>query len=634
MLRLATVISLLLLIALPVCADEIAPGKYGSELRRILRTDYKPTRTFSYREAREEMFSKIDNEDGKVRLVYTGSIYPTTGIPNHQIVNTEHTWAQSKFRNGTNKNQMKTDLHHLFPTWNSVNGERGNYPFGEIVDSETEKWWNDKDDTTGIPSSNIDDYSESVSGLFEPREDHKGNVARALFYFYTMYEERNINLAWFRPQIPTLMQWHMNDPADEKEKKRSEMIKAFQGNANPFVLDETLVSRIFATDSNDSAPNSGSTPRSLLSMSRRDNLDVENRFEAANSVEETENREFNLFPFEHSNLNRRVRDTNASPSFDNETSNPSDNEIRIATFNIANLGANDEHNRSLITITNILLKTNADLICLQEVQPNSYGKDQVQRIRELLNKAAEFYGTKYYYYRISERDEGDEVTAFLWRKPVEIKSSIDSLPHDPDHDNDGKRTFQRVPQMAKFKAGNFDFIVVNCHLYTKPHGNSSEGRIVENAQISDWLKKVASNPTEKDVILVGDLNRHLGADGDKAWKALMINNHQQFYRFPLLEAIKRDNQSFNPLYHRLAPSDKYSTTASQSRNIYDQVIISKGAYDEFKANPKFGEDVGIIDFDNDKRFEWFAHDYRLTSEYLSDHRPVWIDLKYTGDDDD
>lgn len=634
MLRLATLLLLTFFAFSPLQGEEIAVGKTGEELRAVLRAEFSPTQTLSYKNARKKMFSQIDNNGGKVRLVYTGSLFPTSGIPNHKIVNTEHTWPQSKFKHGVNKSQMQSDLHHLFPTWNKVNNERGSFPFGEIPDASTDKWWNSKTPVSSIPTTNKADYSESISGVFEPREDHKGNVARSMLYFYTIYEKRNITVGWFNPQIPTLVQWHLDDPADDVEKERSRQIKAVQGNLNPFVFDETLATRIFDTRviPTPFAAASGSNrevPGLWVRVHRPDNPPP------AASVADTSDSTLNpLFPFEH--INRRVNAESTAPaaSFAADASSPDDGEIRIATFNIANLGATQEYKRSLITLTNILLKTNADLICLQEVQPNPKGKSQVRRLKELLNEAADFYNTKPYQYKISELDGGDELTAFLWRKPVVLDSNIESLPHDEDHDNDGKRTFQRVPQMASFHAGEYDFVVVNCHLYTKPNGNSSEGRKVENEVLASWLKAVATNPGEQDVILLGDLNRHLGSGGANAWKKLMINNHQDFYRFPLLEAIKRDHAAFNPLTHPNAPTDRHSTTASRSKKIYDQIIISKGSYAEFKANPVFGEDVGIVDFDNNSDFEWFTHNYEQTTDYLSDHRPVWIDLRFDGSDDD
>ncbi|MES2792533.1 MAG: endonuclease, partial [Planctomycetota bacterium] len=154
-------------------AEDILLGQRGSVLRDNLRRQYTPTDSQSYDAAREAMFSNIDNVDGEVTCVYTGVKYRTAHIPNHEIVNTEHTWPQSKFEDGSNSAQMKADLHHLYVTLNEVNAIRGNFPLAEIPDSETRRWWISADGQRNLPSSHIDDYSESIPGAFEPREVHK-----------------------------------------------------------------------------------------------------------------------------------------------------------------------------------------------------------------------------------------------------------------------------------------------------------------------------------------------------------------------------------------------------------------------------------------------------------------------------
>jgi len=297
--------------------------------------------------------------------------------------------------------------------------------------------------------------------------------------------------------------------------------------------------------------------------------------------------------------------------------------IRVGTFNIANLGDTNEFERSLISIVNIILEMDADLICLQEIEPNELGREQVNRLTKLLNKTSGFYKTNNFEYAISEEFTGDELVAFLWRSPVSLQSEITLLDHDEDPDNDGIRTFQRVPAIALFQAGNYDFYVVNCHLYTKLTGKTSEGRGAEYDALLNWLKKLV-NEEEKDAIVLGDFNRFL--NGKKIWKHLMISNHEDYFRFPLLEAIQRDNPNFNPNKSE-APSDRYSTTTSKKLSIYDQIIISKGSYNKFTISPKFGEDVGIIPFDNDKQYEWFIGSWYDAIKLLSDHRPVWIKMR-------
>jgi len=202
--------------------------------------------------------------------------------------------------------------------------------------------------------------------------------------------------------------------------------------------------------------------------------------------------------------------------------------IRIATFNIANLGDRDEYSRSLIALTNIVLKTEADLVAIQEVEPNQLGQDQVERLVDLLNVASAHYGMQPYTHAISPEHIGDETTAFVWRNPVELLGEIELLSHDADPDGDGLRTFQRVPSIAPFRAGTYDFLVVNCHLYTKVEGVSSEGRRAELEVLAIWLRSLPSE-TEKDAVVLGDFNRFLNDSSRTTWTAFMPFDHEQHY---------------------------------------------------------------------------------------------------------
>ena len=163
---------------------------------------------------------------------------------NPQPINAEHTVPQSFFRPGGQNDAsepMRSDLFHLFPSYNSWNSTRNNFPFDDIPDNLTTKWMILDDDQSSIPTSDIDGYSEfSNSGgysRFEPREAHKGNVARAVFYFYTMYEDDNDVEEPIESvaDVDLLIEWHMNDPVDEREIQRNERIEDYQGNRNPYI---------------------------------------------------------------------------------------------------------------------------------------------------------------------------------------------------------------------------------------------------------------------------------------------------------------------------------------------------------------------------------------------------------------
>jgi hypothetical protein len=194
--------------------------------------------------ARGRMYNFIDNnpDRNKVACVYGGYqvdwAYGGTGT-NPVTINCEHIVPQSFFSGGAEP--MKSDLHHLLPSYPNWNSTRSNFPFDEIDDADTEKWMVDRTASTAKPSANvIDNYSEFTSkggSRFEPREDIKGDIARAIFYFYTMYEG---NTSVTRPisavgNIDVLFQWHINDPVDEKERERNNRVELYQKNRNPFI---------------------------------------------------------------------------------------------------------------------------------------------------------------------------------------------------------------------------------------------------------------------------------------------------------------------------------------------------------------------------------------------------------------
>lgn len=241
----------LVLVAVAAQAEEpIGQGLEGAMLRQHLRTTYSPSNSLSYENARKHMFETIDDLDGDNQLtcVYTGTPFHAVSIPSATLVNCEHTWPQSMFQG----NGMKTDLHHLYPTYSVINSTRGNKPFGEINDQRVDHWCGPGNSrSSSPPASNIEEYSESNSTHFEPREAHKGNVARSMFYFATIYELRNNKSGWrqwFDNQLPTLLAWHQQDPVDQAERDRTVAIAGIQGNPNPFVLDPTLVARAFGSN--------------------------------------------------------------------------------------------------------------------------------------------------------------------------------------------------------------------------------------------------------------------------------------------------------------------------------------------------------------------------------------------------
>ncbi len=244
---------ILLICIVSVNADTIYLGMYGDSLIDSLVKYYKASSNLGYDNARDKMYGEIDKFNDTLTCVYTGfhiymnpSADPSTWAYDHGM-NCEHTWPQSLGASGI----AKGDMHHLFPTEIDVNGARGNLPFGEINDASTDRWWINGSYITTIPTTNIDEYSEVLLNVkFEPREIHKGNASRAMFYFYTMYKDQYLAIdpggGFWNGQKDELYAWHYYDIADSNEINRTNDIAVYQQNKrNPFVLDSTLIRRAY-----------------------------------------------------------------------------------------------------------------------------------------------------------------------------------------------------------------------------------------------------------------------------------------------------------------------------------------------------------------------------------------------------
>ena len=243
-----------ILLAAPVFAQPqtvLYPGQTGAPLLSAIDADYSPALTLGYNPARDSLYAYEQRTDGELCGVYTRFCIqltpgadPSTDAFNKGI-NAEHTWPQSM---GAADEPSRSDLHHLFPAKANVNSSRGNEPYGEIADADTDRWFRGASDQTTIPTVFIDEWSERGPGRFEPREDHKGNAARAVFYYRAVYPGQVTaynSQSFFDTQADDLIDWHYLDPVDLEEYARSAWIATRQGTHNPFILDSTLARRAY-----------------------------------------------------------------------------------------------------------------------------------------------------------------------------------------------------------------------------------------------------------------------------------------------------------------------------------------------------------------------------------------------------
>lgn len=220
-----------------------ANGLTGNDLRAALHNIIKNDEHVSYTPGIWNAYQTTDLQTGTNYIwdIYSdfNFTYSTNQCGSYQgegdCYNREHLWAQS----WTNSDATEqTDLHHIYPTDGYVNQQRGNYAFGEVNNAT---WTSHNGSKLGSCKTSLG-YSGTV---FEPIDEYKGDIARALMYVSVRYYGQDDN--WKSDQsmtdksnikqwaIEMLLKWHHNDPVSEKEIARNNAVYGIQHNRNPFV---------------------------------------------------------------------------------------------------------------------------------------------------------------------------------------------------------------------------------------------------------------------------------------------------------------------------------------------------------------------------------------------------------------
>ncbi|HMN16550.1 MAG TPA: endonuclease [Ignavibacteriaceae bacterium] len=231
--------------------DAATFNKFDIELKSALNNLVINHTSLGYILARDKMFMEIDNQkvngqgasQNTLECVYTGrkaiGYTSRTNAQSNYNFNTEHTWPQSSF--GENE-PMKSDLFHLFPTDNPANAIRANYPFGKVVSNIT---WDSAGSKLGKNYLN--------QTVFEPRDVHKGDVSRSMFYFITRYP---VNYGGFftQTQESVFRDWNKFDPVSIVESNRNNAIASYQLKRNPFIDHPEFANRIYSFVTNTIRP--------------------------------------------------------------------------------------------------------------------------------------------------------------------------------------------------------------------------------------------------------------------------------------------------------------------------------------------------------------------------------------------
>ena len=247
-----------------------ALGKKGRELQYALSQiiDNHFVLDFGSTDATRYMDVTPDN------YVYDIYSYPCCHIPptatgtgttsQCEVYSFEHLFCQNWFNPDFTYNcsdnapfPICSDLHHVFPTDHYVNSSyHNNSPYGDVYQprkiSQNGTRWGYANYATCDPS---------VQGIivFEPADEFKGDVARALLYISIRYmnedetfgESEMTLKSQFKPwALELLKRWAAADPVSQKEINRNNIIfNRFQDNRNPLIDHPELVELLWGSDS-------------------------------------------------------------------------------------------------------------------------------------------------------------------------------------------------------------------------------------------------------------------------------------------------------------------------------------------------------------------------------------------------
>lgn len=228
-------------------------GKSGKELRQAIKKAAMPDDFVSivYGEGHTSFKTWQAFEQTDVRMVggkaawwdmYSNRlVYVESG---HSSLNIEHSVANSWWGGQEGSLYAYQDLFHLNPSNSEANNAKSNNPIGVVGATAS---FDNGLTRIGVPAAG---YGGGAGKVFEPADEYKGDFARAYFYIFTTYNDipwrtdkggealytitaDGIDLQPWAAEM--LLRWAEEDPVDDKEVKRNELICGFQHNRNPFI---------------------------------------------------------------------------------------------------------------------------------------------------------------------------------------------------------------------------------------------------------------------------------------------------------------------------------------------------------------------------------------------------------------
>lgn len=279
-------------IAVPTAAFAQAPAGYyddvdassASTIRTTLHPVIDDHTRFPYTSSATDTWDILEladedpNDVGAILDVYRNASYVKAGGGN-TFYNREHTWPNSYgFPNDSSTNYPYTDCHALFLSDSGYNSSRGNNPYRTCASGCSEQPTDPNNGQGGgsgtYPGNSNWRTGSGSTGSWETWIGRRGDVARALFYLDIRYEGGvhggtgapepdliltdngsliqtsggvNASIAYMGI-LSTLLAWHVEDPVDDVERNRNEVVFTYQENRNPFIDHPEWVACLFLNE--------------------------------------------------------------------------------------------------------------------------------------------------------------------------------------------------------------------------------------------------------------------------------------------------------------------------------------------------------------------------------------------------
>jgi endonuclease/exonuclease/phosphatase family metal-dependent hydrolase len=267
-----------------------------------------------------------------------------------------------------------------------------------------------------------------------------------------------------------------------------------------------------------------------------------------------------------------------------------DESINIATWNIREFGKKPRLEPSLHFIAEIIGQF--DLVSIVEV------RDDVTDLSKVLSYLGPYWKVVFSDYLIDPGGNRERI-AFVYDMRAVTFTGLASNAIAPrtksGTEYSSKLNWWRLPYIASFRAGSFDFILIAAHIRW---GETEKGRIPELQALADWVdtKHKQHFVDDHDLVVVGDFN------------------------IPSVDS---------PLYK--AVTSRGLKMPSQLVGLHGSDLAQMKRYDQILHDPQYTKSFtgqgGIIDFYAKDHTSLFPGETLTKTQFtyqLSDHLPLWL----------